>query len=66
MRWTGLPCFGGGSFIGHGGGDAQEVHELRVRRAGPDGGGGRGVEEGLAAAIRRRLRSPLRQVRVGI
>lgn len=50
---------------GHGGdgrGGGGEVHERGVRRAGPGGGG---LEEGLAAAIRR-LRRALRQVRVGV
>lgn len=53
----------GGDGCGGGGvGGGEEVHERRVRGPGPVPGG-RGVEEGLAAAIRW-LRRALRQVRV--
>jgi hypothetical protein len=48
---------------GSGGGGYQEVHEPGMRRAGVGAGGGRGLEEGLAAAVRM-LRPTLRQVRV--
>jgi hypothetical protein len=48
---------------GGGGGGYQEVHEPGMRRAGVGAGGGRGLEEGLAAAVRM-LRPTLRQVRV--
>ena len=51
----------GGLAHGYGGGGRQEVHEPGLRRA--RHGSRRGLEEGLAAAIRR-LRPALRQVRV--